>query len=137
MPSHAAGPRRSLWPRVVVAIILCFVGMMLYVWKNVRVSQLAREVAALQKEKELLVNENRSLAMTMTSLLEMARIEQIARDELKLQYPESYPVVFKVADGTSRPQGAAKWSLRRLGSLVKQTRETVVPSAEAEWLNRE
>jgi cell division protein FtsL len=138
MDGRAPARRLPVWLRVIAMILLVFTGLMLYVWKNVKVTQLAKECSTLKKQREYLVNENRALTVTITALSQMSRVEQIAREELGLQYPEAYPVVFKMAAAAPSPRGLAnRFSVRAMTAFVRHTRQTVLPEAEADLLNRE
>ena len=125
-----------LWLKIVVGIILVFAGMMLYVWKNIEVSHLAWQISTLKKQKEYLINENKSLEVEIASLSHLARIEQIAKDEIGLVYPATYPIVFKMTPMDQEPPGfLANLGIGKLKEIVREVKVMVLPSAEADPRN--
>lgn len=85
----------SFW-RYLLLIGLLFMGMILYVWEQVEITELARDIDRLKAEKRRLENENGLLRIEIASLSSRERIEQIARERLGMVYPSKRPIVLTV-----------------------------------------
>jgi len=72
---------------VLVAVAL------VYVWSHLYNTQLKYQIAEEMTVRENLMEENRRLKVEIATLKSPQRIESIARDKLKLQYPEREQVV--------------------------------------------
>lgn len=84
------------WWRYSAFIVVAFVLMLmltLYVWSHVRMTQLEYKTAAELNRKEQLLDEQRKLKMEVATLKSRKRIEAIARDTLKMTFPEQDQVI--------------------------------------------
>ena len=72
---------------VLVAVAL------VYVWSHLYNTQLKYQIAEEMTVRDNLMEENRRLKVEIATLKSPQRIESIARDKLKLQYPEREQVV--------------------------------------------
>jgi cell division protein FtsL len=106
--------------------------MMVYVWKQIKINQLAKEVNALQRKKEQLVNETKTLQMEIAGLSRLSRIGEIAMKKVNLQYPDQYPVVFKLtpAEEQSKPMVTAA-VFGRVHTAMDYVKTLLLPIAEA------
>ncbi len=75
----------SLLVMVAVALV--------YVWSHLHNTQLKYQIAEEMTVRDNLMEENRRLKMEIATLKSPQRIESIARDKLRLQYPEREQVV--------------------------------------------
>ena len=75
----------SLLVMVAVALV--------YVWSHLYNTQLKYQIAEEMTVRDNLMEENRRLKVEIATLKSPQRIESIARDKLKLQYPEREQVV--------------------------------------------
>jgi len=127
------GRTRSLsWARVLLVCCLLFIAMMVYVWKQIKINQLAREVNALKRKKEQLVNDTKTLQMEIAGLSRLSRIGEIAMKKVNLQYPDQYPVVFKLNPAVEKSKTmvtAAAFGRVRAG--LDHVKTLLLPAAEA------
>lgn len=81
------------YQRYLIFFLLLFLGMTLYVWEQVKVGELAKEINRLKAERERLWNENEHLRVEIAALSSRERIERIAQERLEMVYPSKRPLV--------------------------------------------
>lgn len=120
------------WARILLVCSVSFLAMMSYVWKQIKINQLAKEVNTLKRHQEQLVNDTKTLQMEVASLSRLSRIGEIAMQELKMQYPDQYPVVFKLnpADQDNKTMISAV-ALGRVRKVMDYAKTLLLPTAEA------
>ena len=85
-----AGLRVSTF--ILTLLVLVAVALV-YVWSHLYNTQLTYRIAEEMTVRDNLTEENRRLKVEIATLKSPQRIESIARDKLKLQYPEREQVV--------------------------------------------
>ena len=89
------GRRRQKLPlsRLVMGIMVIMVVTLLYVWFQVNNTKMNYAIAREMQVRERLVEEGRQLRIEVEVLESPRRIEDIAKDTLKMRYPSSNQVV--------------------------------------------
>ncbi len=87
---EGAGLRVSTF--LLTLLVLVAVALV-YVWSHLHNTQLKYQIAEEMTVRDNLMEENRRLKMEIATLKSPQRVESIARDKLKLQYPEREQVV--------------------------------------------
>ena len=77
----------------VFASLAFMVIALIYVWCHIHITGLNYEMAAEMRVRDRLLEENRQLKIEIATLRSPGRIEAIARDKLKMHYPERKQVV--------------------------------------------
>lgn len=80
-------------PTLILALLVLVAVALVYVWSHLHNTQLKYRIAEEMTVRENLTEENRRLKMEIATLKSPQRIESIAREKLKLQYPEREQVV--------------------------------------------
>ena len=78
----------TLWGISILSLIL-----FLYVWQHMQVVKLGYEVQALRQQKQQLTNEYYYLKYKINDVNSLARVENIARDQLGMETPHADQVV--------------------------------------------
>lgn len=84
--------RRSNVRRILI-LLLVVTGLMLYVGGKVKIVRLGYQIETLEREKQELERENRSLLIEASSLTSPARIEEIAVKRLGMVRPAKENIV--------------------------------------------
>ncbi len=95
-PRAATTVRETTGLRVstfVLSLLVLVAVALVYVWSHLHNTQLKYQIAEEMTVRDNLIEENRRLKMESATLKSPQRIESIARDKLKLQYPEREQVV--------------------------------------------
>jgi cell division protein FtsL len=82
---------RGFSPRVLFAVALIpilAIGLLFYIWLQVKVVGLGYEISKAQKQKKELVEINKQLRIQWSSLKSPDRIERIALNQLGLRPPD-------------------------------------------------
>jgi cell division protein FtsL len=77
---------------IVVALVLMFVAV-IYVGSHIRMTKLEYEIAATLNAKEDLLEEQKRLKLELAMLKAPQRIEDIARNQLKMSYPDAEQII--------------------------------------------
>jgi len=77
----------------VLSLLVLVAVALVYVWSHLHNTQLKYQIAEEMTVRDSLIEENRRLKVEIATLKSPQRIESIARDKLKLQYPEREQVV--------------------------------------------
>ena len=80
-------------PTLILALLVLVAVALVYVWSHLHNTQLKYRIAEEMTVRENLTEENRRLKMEIATLKSPQRIESIARERLRLQYPEREQVV--------------------------------------------
>jgi len=80
-------------PTLILALLVLVAVALVYVWSHLHNTQLKYRIAEEMTVRENLLEENRRLKVEIATLKSPQRIESIAREKLKLQYPEREQVV--------------------------------------------
>ncbi len=78
---------------LVLSLLVLVAVALVYVWSHLHNTQLKYRIAEEMTVRENLLEENRRLKVEIATLKSPQRIESIAREKLKLQYPEREQVV--------------------------------------------
>ena len=78
---------------LVLSLLVLVAVALVYVWSHLHNTQLKYRIAEEMTVREHLLEENRRLKVEIATLKSPQRIESIAREKLKLQYPEREQVV--------------------------------------------
>ena len=95
-PRMASEAREKKGLRVstfLLSLLVMVAVALVYVWSHLHNTQLKYQIAEEMTVRDSLIEENRRLKMEIATLKSPQRIESIARDKLKLQYPEREQVV--------------------------------------------
>jgi cell division protein FtsL len=95
-PRAAADTRETTGLRVstfILSLLVLVAVSLVYVWSHLHNTQLKYRIAEEMTVRDNLIEENRRLKVEIATLKSPQRIESIARDKLKLQYPEREQVV--------------------------------------------
>jgi cell division protein FtsL len=95
-PRTAMDVRETTGPRVstfILSLLVLVAVALVYVWSHLHNTQLKYQIAEEMTVRDSLIEENRRLKVEIATLKSPQRIETIARDKLKLQYPEREQVV--------------------------------------------
>ncbi|NPV05454.1 MAG: cell division protein FtsL [Syntrophaceae bacterium] len=95
-PRAAMDVRQSTGLRVstlILSLLVLVAVALVYVWSHLHNTQLKYQIAEEMTVRENLLEENRRLKVEIATLKSPQRIEAIAREKLKLQYPEREQVV--------------------------------------------
>lgn len=95
-PRAAMDVRQSAGLRVstlILSLLVLVAVALVYVWSHLHNTQLKYRIAEEMTVRENLLEENRRLKVEIATLKSPQRIEAIAREKLKLQYPEREQVV--------------------------------------------
>jgi len=95
-PRAAMDVRQGAGLRVstlVLSLLVLVAVALVYVWSHLHNTQLKYRIAEEMTVREHLLEENRRLKVEIATLKSPQRIESIAREKLKLQYPEREQVV--------------------------------------------
>jgi len=95
-PRTAAVGRETTGLRVstlILSLLVLVAVALVYVWSHLYNTQLKYRIAEEMTARDNLTEENRRLKVEIATLKSPQRIESIARDKLKLQYPEREQVV--------------------------------------------
>jgi cell division protein FtsL len=87
---ETAGLRVSTF---ILSLLVLVAVALVYVWSHLHNTQLKYQIAEEMTVRDSLIEENRRLKVEIATLKSPQRIESIARDKLKLQYPEREQVV--------------------------------------------
>jgi cell division protein FtsL len=85
---------KTRYSSYVYAALVFMVIALLYVWCHLHITDINYKIAEQMKYRDHLVEENRKLKVEIGALRSPRRIERIAKDRLKMQYPERAQVVF-------------------------------------------
>ncbi|PKN17567.1 MAG: cell division protein FtsL [Deltaproteobacteria bacterium HGW-Deltaproteobacteria-6] len=77
---------------IVVALVLMFVAL-IYVGSHIRMTQMEYDIAAALNAKENLLEEQKKLKLELAMLKAPQRIEDIARNKLRMSYPSAEQVI--------------------------------------------
>jgi len=77
---------------IFAAFVLMAVAL-IYVWSHTHMTELEYEIAAEISTKEKLLEEQRRLKVEMATLKSPQRIEAIAKDKLKMSYPNQDQII--------------------------------------------
>lgn len=68
----------------------CFfmVGALVYVWPHVKLVKQAQEFQKVKREHQRLTQENQLLKLEMESLHSLYRVQELAENEIGMQFPE-------------------------------------------------
>jgi cell division protein FtsL len=80
-------------PTLILALLVLVAVALVYVWSHLHNTQLKYQIAEEMTVRDNLTEENRRLMVEIATLKSPQRIESIAREKLKLQYPEREQVV--------------------------------------------
>jgi cell division protein FtsL len=78
---------------LILSLLVLVAVALVYVWSHLHNTQLKYRIAEEMTVRDNLTEENRRLKVEIATLKSPQRIESIARDKLKLQYPEREQVV--------------------------------------------
>jgi len=78
---------------IAVGVAAIMFGGLMYVWFQVNITKMNYAIAREIQMQERLVEEGRLLRMEIEVLKSPGRLEKIARETLKMKYPESGQVV--------------------------------------------
>jgi cell division protein FtsL len=95
-PRAAVEAREGAGLRVstsLLSLLVLVAVALVYVWSHLYNTQLKYQIAEEMTVRDNLMEENRRLKVEIATLKSPQRIESIARDKLKLQYPEREQVV--------------------------------------------
>lgn len=73
--------------------VLVLVGALAYIWPHIRIVNLGYERDKLQKTQAKLIQENRLMRIEVANLRSLAKIENIAVEQLKMIFPPDSQVV--------------------------------------------
>jgi len=93
---------RDLW-RLLLLVLALVAGASLYAWPHLALRQAWSDTAAMQRQREGLMEENRKLRLEKASLENLRLVELIARRELGLTRPDAARVFV-----VERPQPLAQ-----------------------------
>jgi len=77
---------------IIVALVLMFVALV-YVGSHIRMTETEYRIATALNVKEKMLEEQKKLKLELAMLKSPQRIENIARKQLKMSYPEAQQVV--------------------------------------------
>jgi cell division protein FtsL len=80
-------------PSVILSIVILVAVMLVYVWSHLSYTQLKYQMAEEVAVRDALMEENRQLKVEVATLKSPRRIEPIAREKLKMIFPEKEQVV--------------------------------------------
>lgn len=92
-PESLAARRWSLFPYLVLVMLVLTGISLFHVWSRVRVVELSLQVAEMRRRMTEVQQENNRLRLEAASLKTPARIESVARGELEMQHPDDSQVV--------------------------------------------
>jgi cell division protein FtsL len=120
------------WARAALVCLFLFLAMMVFVWKQIKINQLAKEINALIRRKEQLVNENKTLQLDIASMSQLSRIGRIASQKIGMQYPDQYPIVFKLIPSEKEtPTTVPSLAWNRIQTGLDHVKSLLLPTAEA------
>ncbi|MBI5184243.1 MAG: cell division protein FtsL [Nitrospinae bacterium] len=76
-----------------LCVVLILIGGLIYIWPQIRVVKLGYERDELQKQYNSLLQTNHLMRIEVANLRSMKKIETIARNRLKMDFPEDSRVV--------------------------------------------
>jgi cell division protein FtsL len=96
------GRRRRHQPRLARqtggAVFLCIavilVGLLLYLWPQMRMIDLKYRLATLQKERRQLLQAQEKLHVELATLRQLSRIEDIALHRLNMRWPRMSQIIY-------------------------------------------
>lgn len=95
---------KNFFKKVLVIVIAAMIPLMLclYALQAKRYTDLTKEIAALEKKQEKLIEDNKKLVSDISVLSSADRIEKIAVDELGMHKAESEDIVRVEMKGESK-----------------------------------
>ncbi|MCK9230708.1 MAG: cell division protein FtsL [Syntrophales bacterium] len=78
---------------IVVGVVMIMLAALIYVWVQVNITKVNYAIAREMNRQEKLLEETRQLKIEVETLESPRRIEGIARETLKMRYPETSQVV--------------------------------------------
>lgn len=86
--------------RIFVFLTICFFSFSIAVttllWSNLETVKVGYEISRLEKKRNLLEEERKSLEIEKLSLSDLRRIEKISREKLKMIFPQMENILFVV-----------------------------------------
>lgn len=79
---------------LVLSVILCLSGIMLYLWPQMRLFELGYRESALQTRRMEALQRQKELQVELSSLRQLQRVENIAVQHLGLRPPQSSQVIY-------------------------------------------
>lgn len=101
--------------RLSLLLVLLLIGFGLVffrVWQEMQVMKLGYEIVRLRKESRVLEERQRVLVSRRNSLVNLERVERIAREDLGMQLPQKDQLVF-LTDCREQKSGWAQWFFGR------------------------
>ncbi|OPX31821.1 MAG: cell division protein FtsL [Candidatus Latescibacteria bacterium 4484_181] len=83
--------KRQTFVRFVLLFIILVAGMLAYVWEQVTVTSLKKEIDALYLQKQKLIEEKRHLQTQIARLSGASRVKKIASEKLGMFPPDAPP----------------------------------------------
>ncbi|MBE17177.1 MAG: hypothetical protein CMH79_00275 [Nitrospinae bacterium] len=86
--------------RIFVFLTICFFSFSIAVttllWSNLETVKVGYEISRLEKKRNFLDEERKSLEIEKLSLSDLRRIEKISREKLKMIFPQMENILFVV-----------------------------------------
>ncbi len=92
--------RRAFKALSVAAVLLCFVGMVIY--SRVQLDEISRDITQTQKELSVLESENTRLEMKLNSMVSLNKVDDYAQNVLGMVKQEGYQVEYLDLEGTDK-----------------------------------
>lgn len=121
---------------ILLIVIFFFVMSIRYIWQQIYVQNLAREVNDLQHAIEQVVNNNKAFKVEIAALSGLNRIEKIAKEKLGMQYPDKFPVVLKLQVLESDSSAWQTAALYRFESIVAGVKKIFIPTVKTHSCSR-
>ncbi len=83
--------KRQTFMRFVLLFAILVAGMLGYVWEQVTVTSLKRQIDTLYLQKQRVIEENRRLETQIARLSSASRIKKIASEKLGMLPPDTPP----------------------------------------------
>ena len=91
-----SGKEGTIWSHssFIFATLVFMVITLVYVWSHINITELNYKIAGEIRVGDRLSEENEKLKLEMAHLKSPGRIEAIARDKLKMQYPDREQIIY-------------------------------------------
>lgn len=92
-----------------LCVLLVLIGGLIYIWPQIRVVKLGYERDELQKEFNALSQTNHLMRLEVANLRSLKKIENIARNQLKMIFPDDSRVVIVRMGLQKDTKGHSSW----------------------------
>ncbi len=87
-------PSKQVYGIVLLSTVLVLLGVLLYLWPQMRIVELGYQQSALRSQQTKIVQRQKELGVELASLRRLDRIEQIAVNQLGMRAPQLSQVIY-------------------------------------------